>query len=406
MSSLGAIGRIDRSVVQTVAPRKFRRKQQHFVALAAHDVLPFAQRLRSQIERGEPDHALHRIARAEFGQRLGVRRQRLADRHDRGAKCLGGHQPVEMVFGREAPVKSRRILALPRYRQCTRLPVAPRRVQRLVLGHRVDRTRHVRPIACPQCSAHPPCALLGIQLRAFGLAIPRIGGRVELPGGLVRDEQIAVQAIGLGKSVAYLEPRVACTGRIGARGAIKGVKRKLASAIRRRSEITFRQRLCGIAFGAFEVPRGGPVRSRKIGDDTRGETGIAGFVREAEARPEVVGCQSLRLQHGREQCLARFGLILPGVPVGARRVERRVAIACTLPLDRVAVEFGIVASPFWVFSRKQRPLLAFGERLQPFAAQAVCERRAGVASEETLDALGVGIIEFQLDLPIGHVLLE
>jgi len=63
LTSTSAVGGIDRPVVQPVATREFSREQQHLIALAAHDVLPFAQGFRAQIERGERNHALHRVAR-------------------------------------------------------------------------------------------------------------------------------------------------------------------------------------------------------------------------------------------------------------------------------------------------------------------------------------------------------
>ena len=112
------------------------------------------------------------------------------------------------------------------------------------------------------------------------------------------------------------------------------------------------------------------------------------------------------LEHRGKQLLARLRLLLPGGPVRARLVEDGVAIAHALPLDRVAVELAIVAGALGIFRRKERPLLALCQRLQPFGAQPVGERCPGVPGEKRADAFRIGGVEFEPDLPIRHVLLE
>ena len=146
----GALGGVDRSVIETVALRERRGQQQAVIVEPAYDRHPFTLRVRPQIECRESDDALHGLARRECGEGCGLRRQRLADRHDARTQRFGGEKRVEMLFGRETAVQPRRVRIVPKGAKRARLPVPPCGFQRLVRRHCVDGLSHLGPVSGAQ----------------------------------------------------------------------------------------------------------------------------------------------------------------------------------------------------------------------------------------------------------------
>jgi hypothetical protein len=75
-------------------------------------------------------------------------------------------------------------------------------------------------------------------------------------------------------------------------------------------------------------------------------------------------------------------------------------------LDRITAELGIFAGAFGKLGREQRPLPALGQRLQPFAAQAIGKRPSFATRQEALHPVGIGVVEPQLELPVFDVRFE
>ena len=250
VSPLGAFCCVDRPVVQAVAASNLGGKQQIVVVERAHDIQPFALRFGTQIECGQPDHALDVVPCAERRQRGRIRRQRLAHRHNRRAQRFGGQESVKVMLGGQAAIEPGCILALARNRERARFPVAPRRIQRPRFGHRVDRARHVVPGERTKRRAYPPHLLLLVLRRSLGFAIPGIRRRQQLARRVVRDEQVAVAALGIRNARAPLRPGVMRRCGVGSRGAIQRVERELAPTPGRPAKIALAECLRRITLDA------------------------------------------------------------------------------------------------------------------------------------------------------------
>ena len=82
-------------------------------------------------------------------------------------------------------------------------------------------------------------------------------------------------------------------------------------------------------------------------------------------------------------------------------------VACLRPeLSRIAGKLDVFDSMLGIFRCEQRPCATFAERLEPIAAQAICQRKIRVAIEKAAHRRGVGVVELELELPIRDIRLE
>ena len=172
---------------------------------------------------------MHCLPRPEGGERRRVGRQGFAQRHDARAQRLGGKKTVEMMLGCQTAEYSDRVVVLSGHGEGPRLPVAPCGFLRLPWWHRLDRTRDVSPCAGAQRGPGTPCMLRLGERRAIGVAIPcaRIGQ--ELARGVVRDDEVAVRTVGLGKPGSPSDPCIVCGHCVDCCDAVERIQRELAS---------------------------------------------------------------------------------------------------------------------------------------------------------------------------------
>ena len=196
-----------------------------------------------------------------------------------------------------------------------------------------------------------------------------------------------------------------CSGVVLGR-AVKRVQRKLASRRRREAEVGFAKRREWIALEAVEIARRRSLAGGERGGNMHRETEVAGFVRQAEARPDVTRCEQPLRQHRGEQDLTRLWLILAAQPIAPRMFERSITRLIALPLDGITGKLVILSDALWIFFGEERPLPAHAQVLQPFAAQAVGQRRASVSLQESAHPFGIRIVELDADAPVPNVRFE
>ncbi len=131
-------------------------------------------------------------------------------------------------------------------------------------------------------------------------------------------------------------------------------------------------------------------------------------MRQPEPRPDIARCQRASRAHCGKERLTRFRSFLPAEPVLPDVGRSVVAFIAWLrsELSRIARELDVFGPMLGILRREQRPRSPLAERLEPIAAQAICQRKIGVAIEKASHRRGIGLVELELELPVRDVGLE
>ena len=297
----------------------------------------------------------------------------------------------------------RRLVLASLREQRARAPVAPRGFLPLRIRHRVDGGEHVVPRERAQRGAHAPGLRVGRQRHVARLAEPVVGRRIELARRVERKPRIAVAAIRVRQPVAHLDPRRPRGAGVAARGALEREEREFAATARAPCKGTLVQRAQRIAAHFAELALGDAILAGQVGAERLRHAQVARLARHPEARAAIGGRDVAAADQRGERRVAGVGRGLVGEPEGLGRRERVVAVALPPVQNPVAREFDVVVRRGRVVDREPVPDAFPAQKLQPVGAQAIGERRIGVAVEIAGNRGRRRVLEPQLQLPVADV---
>ena len=319
---------------------------------------------------------------------------------------FGTKERVEPEFGGKPGVERPRVVAAPGRAQRARLPVAPAGLLRERGRHRRDRRLHVGPGARAQRRTRAPGVLRVVVRGPFGLPIPVVGERMQLPRRVIRQPRVAVEAIGRGKTDALLLPGGARRPGVVARRPLERVEREIAAALRRPGELALGERPARVAVRGREIACGDPAVARhRVGNLAR-EADVAGLRREPEARAAIGDRQLAATDQGGEERLAGLRRRLPVEPERLRRRERRIAVALAAELDRIARELDVFARGRRVERSECVPVATLSEGLEGVDAKPLGERRIRPFRHEPARVVDRQDVEPGSESPVLDVRLE
>ena len=402
-----ALGRIDRPVADARLARDLGRGEQVAVAQAADRPHPFAQRLVVEPEAIELERALdafegaHALEVGAIGMPARVPIGRFSEAH-----LFGGEKRIEVMLAGEPADERVGGLRLAEHAQRARAPVAPRGLAPLLRRELLDRREHLLPVARAQRRARAPCDLGVVEDGVLRARVPvecvRIVRERALPGDLAPRERDGIGC----------EPRRPCGE------ALRGLVGLAAREPRDREHDELLRRA---------VDRMHLLASEEAPRIARDAVDRLVLRRAAHGQERTHALRLAQVRGGGEQPKPRPGFLLADLSGGVQgredavagwrrvaardeervRLDRDLGIRAREPLlERVARDLDILAGHARVFRAEQVPRLRGAERAQEFAAQALGERRAGIAREEGLHLFRVGVLDVAREEPIGGIGLE
>ena len=130
------------------------------------------------------------------------------------------------------------------------------------------------------------------------------------------------------------------------------------------------------------------------------EAHVAPLAGQPHAGTPVGARQPVAREQRREQRLARVRRVLAREPGRTHGLERRIADRAVLALEREARELEVVADDRADLAVEQLEAAPARERFQPLEAQAVGQRRSGIAGQVAQHGIGIGVVEADPQLPV------